>query len=88
MHDGAVPEYADNGRLDVDEAGSRGVHDDVAGQADMLVVDGDDGLDAAVGEAGGGVPVIEGKEGVDGGGPGKGQVSSWPHDGSSHGSHV
>ena len=30
------------------------------------------------------MPVVDGKEGVDGGGAEKGQVSSWPHEGSSH----
>ena len=58
MHDGAVTGYADNGHLDVDEAGSRGVHDDEAGQANVPVLDVDDG----------GVPVVDSEEGVDGGG--------------------
>ena len=62
VHDGAVTGYADNGHLDVDEAGSRGVHDDEAGQANVPVLDVDDGLDD------GGVPVVDSEEGVDGGG--------------------
>ena len=50
----------------------------------MPVVNVDDGLDAAVGEADGGVRVVDGEEGVDGGGAEEGQVSSRPHEGSSH----